>query len=240
MAYTRKIKRRIEKYGGGDWYQRQLDAASGLVRSKAEQRREAVWRSKFSVQPIIYRAQYGLPRDVRTFLFDISHILDTYVKHYGLKGANDNETMYKILMWVMDHMVYTGDQTTKSQSEFWQDPEETVSTLRGDCEDGAILIKSLSIVAGVPDWKVKIMAGAVVGGGHAYCTYIRDDDTQCILDWCYWPNRLPINQRPKRQDESNYMDVWFSFDRLYGYAPTAVEYSTEASHEEFKLDLGVK
>jgi len=239
MAYTRKIKRRIEKYGGGDWYQRRLDATSGLSRTRAEQRRESIWRSKFTVQPIIYRAQYGLPRDVRTFLFDISHILDTYVKHYGLKGANDNETMYKILMWVMDNMVYTGDQTTKSQAEFWQNPEETIITLKGDCEDGAILIKSLALIAGVPDWKVKIMAGSVVGGGHAYCTYIRDDDSQCILDWCYWPNRLPINQRPNRQNEANYLDVWFSFDRLYGYAPTAVEYSTGAA-SELKLDLGVK
>ena len=92
------------------------------------------------------------------------------------------------------------------------------------CEDFALLIKSLSLVAGVPDWKVKVLAGDVVGGGHAYCTYIRDDDTQCILDGCYWPNRLPINDRPPIEKETNYKQIWFSFDKTNGYAPKPIEY----------------
>ena len=515
--------------------------------------RERTWRSKFSVQPIIYNAQDGRPRDVRTFLFDRSCILEQCVIDYKLKGVDDTETMYRILMWVIDHVKYTGDDVTHKQVEFWQDPEETVHTLKGDCvaeyeeifvragiksvgnlkvgdevlsydfdkkefvykpivkiwdkgvlpikrvhlrngqhidvtdnhhmavrdnqkysnyikqdlkdvdltrwwkrkipiavkipyeikdiewlsedlcivvghflaegwysgshigssgydliehiipllekndipfseykngcgvpcinflasdfkeylkrfknnsfdihlpeeifhlpenklekllygawlgdgttnlgvnqgnkewvystsseqfagdiqriglilgrtfhiwkqehhggagkhpiyritynpqshflkdhgykdisevsisyvedfgeyqtydfevedthtfvfkngivsfqcEDMGILIKSLSLVAGVPDWRVKILAGNVVGGGHAYCTFIRDDDSQCILDGCYWPNRLPINSRPARETEKNYLEVWFSFDRMHGYAPKPIQY----------------
>ena len=133
-------------------------------------------------------------------------------------------SMHNILLWVIDNLSYVGDSTNKGQAEYWQNPEDTIITLRGDCEDGAILIKSLSLVAGVPDWKVKILAGEVVGGGHAYCTFIRYDETQVILDWCYWANRLVISKRPQREDEKNYKDVWFSFDKTYSYAPRPIEY----------------
>ncbi len=94
-----------------------------------------------------------------------------------------------------------------------------------NCEDMSILMKSLTLCAGIPDWKVKIMAGSVKGGGHAYCVYIRDDDTQCVMDACYWPNKLPVNMRPKMEDEENYYEIWFSFNFNHAYAETKIEYS---------------
>jgi hypothetical protein len=199
---------------------------SGVVDTiKVVSLRERTWRSKFQVQPIIYRAQNNLPRDVRTFLFDKSCILEQCIIDYKLKGTSDSDTTYKIVMWVIDHLKYTGDDELHKQIEFWQDPEETIATLKGDCEDGAILIKSLTLAAGVPDWKIKIMAGNVTGGGHAYCVYIREDEAEVILDWCYWPNRLPIASRPDRATEKNYQEIWFNFDRMHGYAPKPIEYS---------------
>lgn len=204
---------------------------------RLDKKREKKWRAMFEKHPVIYRAQYGNPRDVRTFLFDNSHILELYVNHYNLRGIDDEQTMLKILLWVQDHMQYVGDSRNKGQVEYWQNPEDTIITLKGDCEDGAILIKSLSLVAGVPDWKVKILAGEVVGGGHAYCTFIRYDDVQVILDWCYWPNRLPIARRKRRQDEKNYKRVWFSFDKKYSYVPKPTEYSQSAI-SDLNLKLG--
>ena len=192
---------------------------------RLDAKREKKWREMFEKYPVIYRAQNGNPRDVRTFLFDNSYILDAYVKYYKLVGVDDEETMWKILIWVQKNLRYVGDSENKGQVEYWQNPEDTVITLRGDCEDGAILIKSLSLVAGVPDWKVKILCGDVVGGGHAYCTYIRYDDVQVILDWCYWPNQLHIMDRKPRQEETNYKEVWFSFDKMYSYVPKPTEYS---------------
>ena len=38
-------------------------------------------------------------------------------------------------------------------------PEETVNAGLGDCIDGSLLIKSLTLIAGIPDWKVKIIVG---------------------------------------------------------------------------------
>jgi len=203
---------------------------------RLDKKREKKWRAMFTKYPVVYRAQNGNPRDVRTFLFDKSHILKVYVEHYKLKGIDDEDTMRRITLWVMDHLRYVGDSQNKGQVEYWQNPEDTIITLRGDCEDGAILIKSLSLVAGVPDWKVKILAGMVVGGGHAYCTFIRYDDTQVILDWCYWPNRLRVAERKPRQQETNYKEVWFSWDKQYSYVPKPVEYENgKMSDMNFKV-----
>lgn len=204
---------------------------------RLDKKREKQWRDMFTKQPVIYRAQNGNPRDVRTFLFDNSHILKLYIDHYDLRGIDDEDTMRRILVWVIDHLQYVGDPQTKGQPEFWQNPEDTIITLKGDCEDGAILIKSLSLVAGVPDWKVKILAGEVVGGGHAYCTFIRYDDVQVILDWCYWPNRLRIAERPARQFEENYLEVWFSWDKKHSYVPKPTEYTQGGAKEmNFKVE----
>ena len=207
------------------------------IRSRVRnKKRERLWRARFRIEPIIYRAQNGNPRDVRTFLFDNSYILEAYIKYYRLKGIDDEATMRHILLWVIDNLRYVGDQANKGQLEYWQNPEDTIITLKGDCEDGAILIKSLSLVADVPDWKVKILAGMVVGGGHAYCTFIRYDETQVILDWCYWPSRLPISKRRQREDEPNYKEVWFSFDKKFSYAPRPMEYSnSRITNKKFKI-----
>ena len=131
------------------------------------------WENKFKISPVTYKAQDGNPRDVRTFIFDRSFILEWIVRKYKLKGKTHEDTMYKCCNFVQDSITYKSDSDTHSQNEFWQNPEDTLARGTGDCEDGAILMKSLSLIAGVPDWKCKIVAGMVRGGGHAYCTFIR-------------------------------------------------------------------
>jgi predicted transglutaminase-like cysteine proteinase len=195
------------------------------ILSPEEAKRAEFWNNKWPKDRIIYDAQYGRPRDVRTFIFDRSYILEDVLDNYGIVyDGNDDETMYKILMSVMRYFHYVGDDKSKGQPEFWQNPEDSATLGTGDCEDGAILIKSLSLVAGVPDYKVKIAAGMVKGGGHAYVLYLRDNDTQCILDWCYWPNDLQIMHRKDWRQEENYYDVWFSFNKEYSFAAVSTNY----------------
>jgi hypothetical protein len=202
--------------------------------SSSEMERANFWNNKWPKDRIIYNAQYGRPRDVRTFIFDRSYILEDVLRNYNIvhNGDNDDEVMYKILMSTMRYFRYVGDEQSKGQAEFWQNPEDSATLGTGDCEDGAILIKSLSIVAGVPDYKVKIAAGMVKGGGHAYVMYLRDNDTQCILDWCYWPNDLPINARKNWKKEENYYDIWFSFNKEYSFAPVATNYGPSGESDD--------
>lgn len=185
---------------------------------------EEWWASRFPEKPVIYNAQDSRPRDVRNFIFPKSYILEDIVKKYKLAGKTPEDTMYKCCLFVIDYIKYVGDLEARGQQEYWQTPEDTIARRQGDCEDGAILMKSLALCAGIPDWRVKIVAGNVTGGGHAYCTFIRDDDVQVICDWCYWPNRLPMKARQKFEDEANYQDVWFSFNYAKTYAAAKIVY----------------
>jgi hypothetical protein len=174
--------------------------------------------------PVTYKAQNGHPRDVRTFIFDRSHILEYMVRKYKLKGKTDDDTMHNCCIFVQDHIRYVSDSDTHSQNEFWQNPEDTLARGTGDCEDGAILMKSLSLIAGVPDWKCKIVAGMVRGGGHAYCTYIQGN-RQVIMDWCYWPTRHRPENKKALGEDTRYKEVWFSFNHDHCYSGRSVVYS---------------
>ena len=63
----------------------------------------------------------------------------------------------------------------------WQSPEETEMMKKGDCEDGAILIANMMLMSGVPYWRIRLNAGDVQGGGHAWVTYLRESDNQWII-----------------------------------------------------------
>jgi intein/homing endonuclease len=75
-------------------------------------------------------------------------------------------------------------------------------TIGHNCEDGAILITSLCIAAGIPEWRVKVAAGYVQSsptapqGGHAYNIYLAEDGNWRILDWCIVDNRRTLIQTP--------------------------------------------
>lgn len=199
--------------------------------------RQEWWETRFPEVPVLYKAQDASPRDVRNFVFDKSYLLERIINTYKLKGNTDEETAYKCCVFLIDNLKYVGDDKARDQPEFWQYPEDTLTRQTGDCEDGAILMKSLTLCAGVPDWKVKIQAGMVKGGGHAYCTIIRDDDTQCILDWCYWPNKKQIKDRPAFKDEPNYHDIWFSFNHNHSYAETKTTYFAGKVREGADMEL---
>jgi len=123
-------------------------------------------------------------------------------------------------------------------------PFESIQSEIGDCEDGAILIASLLINAGIPSWRVKVCAAQVVAdpvfapsdselGGHAYCIYLADrPDSErnlewVILDWCYLQDpEVPIEEKPLAGDggqEGAYKDIWFTFNDEYSWAQSAFE-----------------
>ena len=187
--------------------------------------RREVWESKFELHPVVYNAQDKKPRDPRTFIFDRSYILEDAVHKYHLKGSTDEETMLNCCLFVQDHVKYVSDSKSRRQTEYWQNPEDTLTRGTGDCEDGAILMKSLTLVAGIPDWKVKIVAGHVRGGGHAYCTFITKNDRQVIMDWCYWPTRAGFSSRKTIKEDERYGEVWFSFNHNHTYSGKSRTYS---------------
>jgi predicted transglutaminase-like cysteine proteinase len=140
----------------------------------------------------------------------------------AITGSVNDEKALNSLLYVYNNITYTSDKSSYGFDEYWAFPWETLKRKVGDCEDGAILMASIMIRAGIPPWRVRLNAGSVNGGGHCYVTYCRETDNQfVVLDWCYWFNNLPVAKRKLHKDEQNYDDVnhnyyiWFSWNQKY-------------------------
>lgn len=139
-----------------------------------------------------------------------------------VESSDSNDVKaYKILMWVQEHIAYVSDTEGYGSPEYWSLPTLTVSKGGGDCEDGAFLIHSLMLSAGVPYDRIRTYGGAVWGGagapveGHAWTAYKREADDQWVaLDWCYYPTDLAVSERTPLSKDYHYFDDWFYVDAL--------------------------
>ena len=126
----------------------------------------------------------------------------------------------KALKYVHSITTYLGDPEQWDTEEKWQTPLETWTSHLGDCEDGAILLYAILTNHGVPDDQLRIVAGDVVGGGHAYVVWLSDEDgLEYALDWCYWYNRsINMNNPYVLEVNYNYGQLeWFSFNKATAY-----------------------
>jgi len=158
-------------------------------------------------------------------------------------GATNDDKALAGLKLVKSLTTYVPDSSTATykQEEYWAYPYQTLKKKMGDCEDGGILLANILVRSGVPWYRVRVCAGSVKGGGHAYCVYCRETDNEwVVLDWCYWYNTLSVAQRPTHKQMQNYFDkdlnfyVWFSWDLKNTYAK---EELTSVAQEIFSSKL---
>ncbi|MFX0028037.1 MAG: DUF4332 domain-containing protein [Candidatus Hermodarchaeota archaeon] len=208
------------------------------------------WDNKWEKAPIIYTAralrgesyQKQIDADVKSFIKDNDAILWHVISQVSLRRDTANETAWIIQKFVCDFLKYIGDDESVDCPEFWQFPFESIQSEIGDCEDGAILIASLLINAGIPSWRVKVVAAQVMTnplfpsseeGGHAYCIYLADrpDSSRklewVILDWCYLQDpEVPIEKKPLARDggqDGAYKQVWFTFNDKHSWSQSSFE-----------------
>ncbi len=185
---------------------------------------EKYWNNRHPKQHIEYSGR-SFPKDPkRRFSIDVRYFFAPSQPLYELVEKNKlntgtyDERALKCLKWVMENFKYQGDKETFGSSEYWAFPCEALYAKKGDCDDGAILLANLMLCAGIPYWRIRLNAGDVKGGGHAYVTYCRETDNQfVVLDWCYWPNTKPISERPLHKEEQNYYGIWFSWNQKYAF-----------------------
>ena len=131
-----------------------------------------------------------------------------------ITGKDNDEKAKKSLDYVKKNIKYKTDIQLFKEDEQWLFPFETLALKKGDCEDGAILMANIMKKSGIPFHRIRINAGNVKGGGHAYVTYRREkDELWYIMDWCYWPTR----NWKRWKTAKNYFGIWFSFDSKYIY-----------------------
>jgi len=134
----------------------------------------------------------------------------------------------KILLWVQDNIEYKTDLENYNMNEWWTTPSQTLRRESGDCEDGAFLIHSMMLNAGIPWERIRTYGGQVwagVGaamGGHGWTSYQREiDDVWVVLDWCYYPNQKPVSERTPMSEDIRYVDDWFYID-THAYVETPI------------------
>ena len=137
--------------------------------------------------------------------------------------SNDTK-MWKIASWVIDNIGYLSDEENYGYEELWAPPIWTLSKSMGDCEDGAFLIHSLALNAGVPADRLRTYGGEVKTGigamsdgplaGHGWTAYRRERDNEwVVVDFSYYPtyelisSRTPMNLDDRYVDDFWYMDL---------------------------------
>ena len=210
------------------------------------------WNSKWATAPIIYtgRALRGesynkqIDVDVKAFIKKNDAILWHVLTQLELRKETPNDTALAVQNFVCNFLKYKYDDIASECPEFWLFPFEAIQSEIGDCEDGAILIASLLINAGVPSWRVKVCAAQVMAdpvfapsdeelGGHAYCIYLADRPESerklewVILDWCYLQDpEVSIEDKPLARNggtEGAYRSIWFTFNDDQSYAQSSFE-----------------
>jgi hypothetical protein len=140
-------------------------------------------------------AQYGGPRiliDPRVFFTPLDNAVPT------VSGDSYDDKAFAALRHVIRSVRYQTDRSLYDAVEHWPFAYETVSLRAGDCDGGAILLANILLKSGVPYWRVRLNAGDVKGGGHAWVTYLRESDNQwVILDWCFVDNKRTLVSTPK-------------------------------------------
>jgi len=143
---------------------------------------------------------------------DIKTLVNTIVS----PGDTNDEKAYKIMNWVQDNIEYKSDFENYKTDEYWALPTMTLDRKSGDCEDGAFLMHSMMLNAGIPYEQIRTYGGLVFAGegaatgGHGWTAYQRETDNEWIvLDWCYYANKKPIADRAPMKDDIKYIDDWF-------------------------------
>lgn len=210
------------------------------------------WNSKWEKREVLYngrtlRNSTGIIKaDARCFICPNDSMAQLVINKYGLKKATANETAHACQKFVTKYIRYVEDEKTSLVSEYWQFPFETIASSYGDCEDGAILMASLMINAGIEPYRVKVCAGIVQEsptapqGGHGYCIFLadREDGTQEweIHDWCYCEDtEIPTGSKVLAKDgghEGMYKNVWWTFNNEYCWSDKEVEVSNRIRNIE--------
>lgn len=169
--------------------------------------------------------------------------IEQLVKKIVRQRDSNNSKVYKIEKWVMKNIKYRSDKKQFNMNERWTLPMETLQRKKGDCEDGAILIMSLAVSAGVPVERLRLYAPIALpnGKGHACVAYQRESDDEWV--WVEWTlsrdhSQGPIDSRPILGEVEVFLPlgsflevtslnpfnmVWLIDDELYERAKEIIE-----------------
>ena len=130
--------------------------------------------------------------------------------------------MEKIHRWVVENIEYMSDEEQYGFPELWVPPVMLLRTRKGDCEDGAFLIMSLGLNAGVDPKRLRMYGGFVdasqgaASGSHGWVAYRRKSDDEWVaIDFSYYPDLRSMDRRTPLRDDKKYVDDYFFITNQY-------------------------
>ncbi len=169
-------------------------------------------KDQFIRDPSTINIWFQYPNDtIRDLAMQIVDPMDT-----------DDVKMEKIQRWVVFNLEYMTDEDQYGYAELWVPPVMVLNTMKGDCEDGAFLIMSLALNAGVDPARLRLYGGFVdagtgaASGGHAWVSYRRESDDEWIaVDFSYYVDLRPMDYRTPLKDDEKYVDDYFFMTNQY-------------------------
>jgi transglutaminase-like putative cysteine protease len=208
---------------------------------------ENFWNSKYPQAIITYSGrwlkEYGqMDFDIRGFYQN--DVINELQKIITWGGFSDDEKALACQRWVANNITYVPDKTQFGLDEYWELPQETLLAMRGDCDDGAILMANLMEASGIPYWKIRLACGDVYNqngefmGGHCFVTYFVEKSNYWVaMDWCFYPDIRPVEQRGDYKDSILYGKgkTWFSWNSKYAFYKFTVDSGNNSYLKNFKI-----
>jgi len=179
------------------------------------------WNYRWKLTSALYFKRGELPdvMDIRTLISKPDDLSQYIINDYNLKGFDCDSTAIRCQRWVKENIKYVDEI---NEGDMWQFPFETISRGTGDCDDGSILMSSLMINAGIPNYRVKSALGWVkVDGsddtfGHVWTLYLASDNKWRNLDWCFYALKDPyVHPLDKPIKNERYQEITLSFNNEF-------------------------
>lgn len=209
---------------------------------------EKYWNDRYPKALIVYRGR-SLPFSETPISVPVSVLItpnDPYIKadleKWGLMGKNDTDwethapKIYNKIK--SEYYKYDYDRNVWGNNEVWEFPYEMRAKGFGqgfDCDSWAIFQASYYIAAGMPRWRVRVVAGGTEYGGHATVYLYSMSNNKWVHLNSTYSNvvRKELKEYPTHddallgRDKIGISTVWFSFNDKYAW----IKFRTDVQNE---------
>lgn len=226
---------------------RELEQTLHDLKTAVDHPKAEYWNNKYEKKLVRYQRPIYDGHDLRTRSIPVTNFIQPNdleirrdIEQQGLEIENPlkiNEAVPEIYQRARKDYDYEYDRNNLGELEYWLFPFET-RELNGDCEDWAHNIASYLIAAGVPSWRVRVIAGGTMGAQGHSTVYVLADD---LKTWHHLNSTSPsysydnLKEYPVWGDESQDLnidpsDVWVAFNDRYGWQ----DFESEESESNYK------
>jgi len=178
------------------------------------------WDNRDRKKRVVYDGRPGENLEVQTFLNTspkglrfLSKIARN-LRMFDKDGLDEDATMFAVKDCANRRVpFYVKDISQYDAWEYWQDPYETWKRRKADCDDKSLLIKVLSYLAGIPDYRMRCSWVSVYNregkydGEHLNNLYLSRKKTGWIFIEGTYPGEWKGKYGPVRFS-FNYENAW--------------------------------